>query len=263
MLIASLPRPWSAWEVLDLDLTRAPAEGPVAFGDDLSPQGLLSAYRQGLYPFPAESPEHRLFNEMSYEPDVAAGRVKVFAGSKEPFSVAWCSPDPRPLIPVDRPHIQRSLRRQLRAATHWTTTADVCFERVVSHCREGRSERWLTDRLLASLCRLHACGYAHSVEVWEDGELVGGTFGVRVGAVFSADSQFTLRSGAGKVAVAELTRRFAEAGGLAIDVQHDSDHARLLGARPVPRSRYLELLRAPHDGTALATGPQPARRLAD
>ncbi|MEW2066808.1 leucyl/phenylalanyl-tRNA--protein transferase [Streptomyces sp. NPDC007346] len=261
MLIASLPRPRPAWE--SLDLTHAPAEGPVAFGDDLSPQSLLGAYRQGLYPFPAEGPEHRLFNEMSYEPEVAAGRVRLLAGSQEPFSVAWCSPDPRPLIPAHRAHVQRSLRRQLRGETRWTTTVDVCFERVVSHCREGRSERWLTDELLASLCRLHACGYAHSVEVWEDGELVGGTFGMRVGAVFSADSQFTLRSGAGKVAVLELSRRFAEAGGLAVDVQHDGDHARLLGARPVPRSRYLELLRAPHDGSALPTGPQPARRLAD
>jgi leucyl/phenylalanyl-tRNA--protein transferase len=260
MLIAGLPRPKSAWE--SLDLTASPVEGPVAFGDDLRPYSLLSAYRQGLYPFPADTVEHRLLNEMSYESEVAAGRVKLLAGSEEPYAVAWCSPDPRPLIPVDRARIQRSLRRQLRG-TDWTTTVDVCFERVATLCREGRSERWLTDELLTGLCRLHECGYAHSVEVWDDGELVGGTFGVRIGAVFSADSQFTLRSGAGKVAVAELTRRFAEAGGVAVDVQHDGDHARLLGARPVSRARYLELLRTPHRGKALPTGTRPARRLAD
>ncbi|MFF1978172.1 leucyl/phenylalanyl-tRNA--protein transferase [Streptomyces sp. NPDC058198] len=261
MLIASLPRPKSAWEFMDL--TAAPVDGPVAFGDDLRPQSLLSAYRQGLYPFPADTIEHQFLNEMRYEPEVAAGRVKLLAGSKEPYAVAWCSPDPRPLILVDQARVQRSLRRHLRSKTSWTTTVDVCFERVASQCREGRSERWLTDELLASMCRLHECGYAHSVEVWDDGELIGGTFGVRIGAVFSADSQFTLRSGAGKVAVAELTRRFAEVGGVAIDVQHDGDHARLIGARPVPRSRYFELLRTPHQGSTLPTGPKPARRLAD
>ncbi|GAA2485707.1 leucyl/phenylalanyl-tRNA--protein transferase [Streptomyces thermolineatus] len=261
MLIASLPRPKSAWE--SLDLTTAPAEGPVAFGDDLRPQSLLSAYRQGLYPFPADTVEQRFLNEIGHEPDVATGRVKLLAGSKEPYSVAWCSPDPRPLILVDRARVQRSLRRRLRSQVDWTTTVDVCFERVVSLCREGRSERWLTDELIAGLCSLHTCGFAHSVEVWDDGRLVGGTFGVRVGAVFSADSQFTLSSGAGKVAVAELTRRFAEAGGVAVDVQHDGDHARLLGARPVPRAEYLELLRSPRGSSPLRTGPRPARRLAD
>ncbi|MDT0612758.1 leucyl/phenylalanyl-tRNA--protein transferase [Streptomyces lancefieldiae] len=251
----------SAWE--SLELTNAPAEGPVAFGDDLRPQNLLGAYRRGLYPFPTESVEQRFLNEMLYEPEVATGRVLVLPGSRDPYSVAWCSPDPRPLILVEQVRVQRSLRRQLRNASRWTTTADACFERVVAQCREGRSERWLTDDLVAGLCRLHQLGYAHSVEVWEDGTLVGGTFGVRVGAVFSADSQFTLRSGAGKTAVVDLVRRFAEAGGTAVDVQQDGEHVRLLGARPVPRARYVELLRAPHRGTALSTATLPAGRLAD
>ncbi|MFC7310179.1 leucyl/phenylalanyl-tRNA--protein transferase [Streptomyces monticola] len=261
MLPPAVTRPRSAWE--NLDLTAAPTEGPVAFGDDLRPQSLLGAYRRGLYPFPAGSVEQRFLNEMMYEAEVDAGRVQMLAGVKEPYSVAWCCPDPRPLILLDQVKVQRSLRRMLRAATTWTTTADACFERVVAQCREGRSERWLTDGLLSSLCRLHKLGYAHSVEVWEDGELIGGTFGVRVGSVFSADSQFTLRSGAGKAAVTDLTRRFAEAGGAAVDVQQDSAHVRLLGARPVPRTHYLELLRAPHSGVPLPTGALPASRLAD
>ncbi|MCP3817857.1 leucyl/phenylalanyl-tRNA--protein transferase [Streptomyces sp. A3M-1-3] len=260
-MLPSLTRPKSAWE--SFDPAAAPTDGPVAFGDDLRPQSLLGAYRQGLYPFPAATVEHQLLNEMSYESEVAAGRVKILPGSREPYSVAWCSPDPRPLILVDQARVQRSLRQQLRSRTDWTTTVDVCFERVAAQCRAGRTERWLTDELLASLCRLHELGYAHSVEVWDGGELVGGTFGVRIGTVFSADSQFTLRSGAGKVAVADLTRRFAEAGGAAIDVQHDGDHVRLLGARPVPRSHYLDLLGTPLGGSPLPTGPLPARRLAD
>ncbi|WP_371663537.1 leucyl/phenylalanyl-tRNA--protein transferase [Streptomyces sp. NBC_00280] len=253
-------RPRSAWGLLDL--ATAPTDGPVAFGNDLNPWSLLDAYRQGLYPFPATTVEHRLINELSYESDVAAGRIALQTGSRDPYGVAWCSPDPRPVIPVAQAHIQRSLRRQLRGVA-WTATADVCFERVVAQCREGRTESWLTDELLASLTRLHECGYAHSVEIWDGDDLIGGVYGVRIGAVFSADSQFTLRSGAGKAAVAELTRRFAEAGGIAVDVQRDSDHIRLLGARPIPRAQYLELLRTPHRPSPLRTGRRPVRLLTD
>ncbi|MFF3290925.1 leucyl/phenylalanyl-tRNA--protein transferase [Streptomyces sp. NPDC003023] len=257
MLTTTLKRPASVWE--QLDLASAPSEGPVAFGDDLRPQTLLSAYRHGLYPFPAETIEHELLNELSYEAEVAAGRIHVLDGSRAPFAVAWCSPDPRPLISSDRPHLSRSLRRLLRR-TEWTTTLDTCFTRVVEHCRQGRSEKWLTDELAASLNRLHECGYAHSIEVWEHGELIGGTFGVLINGVFSADSQFTLRSGAGKVAVTDLCRRLAEAGGTAVDVQRDSDHVQMLGAGPVARTAYLQLLTAPGTVT-LPTGPKPARRL--
>lgn len=260
-MLPTLTRPRSAWE--SFSLAAAPMDGPVAFGDDLRPQSLLGAYRQGLYPFPADTVEQSLLNEMTYESEVAAGRVELLPGSTDPYSVAWCSPDPRPLILVDQARMQRSLRQQLRNRTNWTTTVDVCFERVASQCRTGRAQRWLTDELLASLCRLHECGYAHSVEVWDADELIGGTFGVRTGAVFSADSQFTLRSGAGKVAVVDLMRRFASVGGVAVDVQHDGDHARLLGARPVSRAQYLELLRTPLHGSHLPPGPLPARRLAD
>ncbi|WP_369032859.1 leucyl/phenylalanyl-tRNA--protein transferase [Streptomyces adonidis] len=253
-------RPRSAWGLLDL--AAAPTDGPVAFGDDLTPWSLLDAYRHGLYPFPATTVEHRLLNELSYEPEVAAGRIGLQTGSGYPYGVAWCSPDPRPVIPVAEARVRRSLRRQLRGV-NWTTTADVCFERVAVQCREGRTEYWLTDELLASLTRLHECGYAHSVEVWDGDELIGGVYGVRIGGVFSADSQFTLRSGAGKAAVAELTRRFAEAGGIAVDVQRDSDHTRLLGARPLPRAQYLDLLRSPHRPSPLRTGQRPVQLLTD
>ncbi|MEU3522718.1 leucyl/phenylalanyl-tRNA--protein transferase [Streptomyces sp. NPDC038707] len=260
MYIHTLARTGGSWE--SLDVLGAPADGPVAFGGDLGPQSLLAAYRRGLYPFPAATEEQRIVNELLHEAEVAAGAVKVLPGREEPFSIAWCSPDPRPVIPVREARLQRSLRRQLRRTPEWTTTADMCFERVVRQCRTGRSEQWLTDDLLRGLCVLHELGHAHSVEVWEGDELVGGTFGIRVGAVFSADSQFTVRSGAGKTAVADLTRRFAAAGGLAVDVQRDGDHVRLLGARPVPRARYLALLAGRRATRPLPTERLPARRLA-
>ncbi|WP_208921477.1 leucyl/phenylalanyl-tRNA--protein transferase [Streptomyces capitiformicae] len=261
MYIRTQARPETPWE--SLNVLAAPTEGPAAFGGDLGPRSLLTAYRHGLYPFPAETAEHCIVNELTYEADVAAGRVKLIPGYDDPFSIAWCSPDPRPVILVQQARIQRSLRRQLRKETGWTTTADVCFERVARQCRAGRTERWLTDDLLRGLCLLHELGHAHSVEVWDGDELIGGVLGVRVGAVFSADSQFTLRSGAGKAAVADLTRRFAEAGGLAVDVQRDGDHVRLLGAQPMSRRQYFGLLSARDEGRPLATGRLPARRLAD
>jgi leucyl/phenylalanyl-tRNA--protein transferase len=242
----------------DLDLTEAPDDGPVAFHDDLTPATLLDAYRHGLYPFPADTEEQKILSEMSYE-----GRVPVLGESADPYAVAWCSPDPRPVIFVDEVHLQRSLRKQLRNKVDWTTTVNTCFERVVRQCRVGREPRWLTDRLVASLVRLHETGHAHSVEVWDGDELVGGTFGVRIGGVFSADSQFTLASGASKVAIACLVRRMAESGGVAVDVQHDGDHARLLGAVPIPRARYLELLRENGSAvSAMPADPLPARGLA-
>jgi leucyl/phenylalanyl-tRNA--protein transferase len=250
---SDLATPWRT-----LDLTEAPADGPVAFHDDLTPETLLDAYRHGLYPFPADTEEQKILSEMTYE-----GRVPVLGDSADPYAVAWCSPDPRPVIFVDEVHLQRSLRKQLRNKVDWTTTVDSCFERVVRQCRVGREPRWLTDPLVASLVRLHESGHAHSVEVWDGDDLVGGTFGVRIGGVFSADSQFTLASGASKVAIACLVRRMAESGGVAVDVQHDGDHARLLGAVPIPRSRYLELLRENgSSAAALPADPLPARGLA-
>jgi leucyl/phenylalanyl-tRNA---protein transferase len=239
-----------------VDLADAPAEGPVAFRNDLSPGVLLDAYRHGLYPFPADTEEQKILSELSYEGVVPAL-------GPDPYGVAWCSPDPRPVIFVNQLRIQRSLRQQLRNKVDWTTTVNQCFGRVVEQCRTGREPRWLTDSLVASLLELHAAGHAHSVEVWEGAELIGGTFGVRMGGIFSADSQFTLRSGAAKVAVACLARRVADSGGVAVDVQHDGGHAKLIGAVPVPRAEYLALL-AKHSSTdALVTDPLPARRLAE
>ncbi|MEU3895244.1 leucyl/phenylalanyl-tRNA--protein transferase [Streptomyces sp. NPDC045251] len=256
--MASPVRSRSTWE--HVDPAAGSPDGPVAFGDDLGPRNLLDAYRRGLYPFPATSVELRLLNELSHQSDVECGRIGLQTGSRDPYGVAWCCPDPRPVIRVDRARVQRSLRRRLRHVD-WTTTVDVCFEEVVAQCDEGRDAHWLSDELRAGLGRLHRLGYAQSVEVWDGDELIGGVFGLRVGPVFSADSQFTRRSGAGNTAVAELTRRFAAVGGLAVDVQRDSEHVRLLGARPIPRTQYLALLSTPHRPPPLTPGRSSVRLL--
>lgn len=249
-----------------IDLTRTPGDGPVAFSARTDPDALLAAYRAGAYPLPAPDDIARAMSELTHEDDVAEGRIwLVDADAGDPYSVSWWSPDPRPVLPVRGVHLGRGLTRQLRRAD-WTTTLDRDFERVVHACRDGRSPQWLTDDLVRSLLALHRQGRAHSVEVWEDAELVGGVFGVRVGGVLSLDSMFRLRSGAATTAVADLADRFAEAGGTVLDAQWDSPHVRGMGAAPLPRAEYLTLLagqpRDPDPSRPLSTDPRPARRLA-
>ncbi|MER5446784.1 leucyl/phenylalanyl-tRNA--protein transferase [Streptomyces sp. NPDC002764] len=250
------------WEALDV-LEAAP-DGPVAFSADLSPTGLLAAYRAGVYPFPAADEYTRALNEVLFDDQVQAGRIRlVGADSADPYAVSWWSPDPRPLLPVSATHLGRSLARRLRNRLPWSTSVDRSFERVVRECRAGRAPLWLTDELIESLVRLHDLGHAHSVEVWEDGDLIGGVFGLQIGTVFSMDSMFFHRSDASKVAVSDLAARFAQAGGVLLDAQRDSPHVRGLGGILVPREQYVRNLRGTgRDSLPMSTATLPARRLA-
>jgi leucyl/phenylalanyl-tRNA--protein transferase len=239
-------------------------DGPVAFGADLSPDGVLSAYRHGIIPFPAPDEYHRTLNEVRYEDRVAAGAIALIGQAGEgtdPYAVAWWCPDPRPVIAAGQIHLGRNVRKRLRREPGWTTTANAAFERVAEQCRAGREPRWLTDPLLASLVVLHEKGWAHSVEVWQDGELIGGAFGVAVGPVLSGDSIFARRPEAARVAVADLAARFAAAGGQLIDAQWDSPFLRSLGARPMPRDVFLAKLNGPAERAELPAQALTARRL--
>jgi leucyl/phenylalanyl-tRNA--protein transferase len=228
----------------DLDLSQAVREGPVAFGGGISPDELLAAYQAGAFPLPATDDATRALHQSTSAEGVAAGRIP-FVGPRtgDPWAVAWWSPDPRPVLYPAEVHLSRRFARHLRNRLNWTTTLDLDFERVVHECRAGREPLWLTDDLIRSLVRLHEKGRAHSVEVWDGEELIGGVFGVRLGPVFSMDSMFGRRVGAAQVAVADLGLRFAQAGGAVLDAQWDSPHARTLGAVPLSRARYLALLR--------------------
>ncbi|MET7484925.1 leucyl/phenylalanyl-tRNA--protein transferase [Streptomyces sp. NPDC005538] len=266
------------WEALDVQ--DAAPDGPVAFCADLSPAGLLAAYRAGVYPFPASDEYTRALNEVVFADQVRDGRIRLVekdagrdAGQDseedpeedpaDPYAVSWWSPDPRPVLPVSAAHLGRSLARRLRNRLPWSTSLDRRFERVVRECRVGRTPRWLTEELIASLVRLHELGHAHSIEVWEDGELIGGVFGLRVGSVFSMDSMFFHRPGASKVAVTDLAARFAQAGGVLLDAQRDSPHVRALGGILLPREQYLRhLRRTAHDTFPMPTAALPAHRLA-
>lgn len=196
----------------------AAAHGLVAVGGDYRPERLLAAYASGIFPWPSD--------ELPY---------------------AWFSPDPRMVLPPDRLHVGRSLRKTLRRG-RFEIRYDSAFERVVRACaRAPRGDgygTWLTEPLIEGFLGLYRLGFAHSVEAWRDDRLVGGLYGVALGAIFCGESMFHHEPDASKVAFVALTERLRAWRYLLIDCQVYSEHLATLGAREWPRSRYLEVLRA-------------------
>jgi leucyl/phenylalanyl-tRNA--protein transferase len=224
-------------------------DGLVGIGADLEPATLVDAYRRGIFPWP-------------------------HPGAPLP----WFSPDPRGVIPLDGLVMSRSLRARLRRCG-WETTVDRAFSTVLARCADrpapgggflkpgppvdqGAAGTWITAPMRVAYQRLHDLGYAHSLEVWADGELVGGLYGVGVGGVFTGESMFHLADDASKVALVDLAARLAEAGGRLIDVQMVTPHLASLGARDLPRVEFLDLLaRVRDDQVRLATDRLPVVRL--
>ena len=202
-------------------------EGLLAVGGDLRPERLLEAYRHGIFPW--------------YDED-------------QP--ILWWSPDPRTVLFPDNLHISRSLKRSLRSGL-FSVTLDRCFRDVMEHCAAPRPQypdggTWITADMLDAYTRLHELGYAHSVETWKDGQLVGGLYGVALGGAFFAESMFTRASDASKVALASLVRQLHVWGFRLMDCQQSSPHVTALGAESIPRRDFLD-----HLATALAL---PERR---
>ena len=196
------------------DPRQAPADGPLAWGNDLRVATLLDAYHHGIFPWP-----------------VADG------------TVYWWSPDPRAILPLDGLHVSRSLRRTLRTQ-QWRCTVDTAFTDVVRACAQERDTgTWIVPALAEAYRRLHAAGAAHSVEVWAEQELIGGVFGVTVGAMFAGESMFHRRSDASKAALVCLVGHLRNRGFTLLDVQLPTPHLALLGAVEVPRSDFLRGLR--------------------
>jgi leucyl/phenylalanyl-tRNA--protein transferase len=250
------------WESFKFPAAPAADSGdaPVAFCADLSAASVLGAYRRGVIPMPAPSEYFRTLNEVRYEDQVAEGTIAVVGDEHDdPYWTAWWSPDPR-LVIADGVHLGRNVRKRLRR-DGLRTTANTAFRQVAEACREGRDPRWLTDELLGSLAELHRQGWAHSIEVWLGEDLVGGAMGIGLGGVMSGDSLFGRHQGAAAVAVADMGARLEAAGGSVIDAQWESQFLRSLGAQPIPRDRYLELLDRPAEPVPLPTGPLAAGRL--
>ena len=193
------------------DAMREP-NGLLAAGGDLSPGRLLDAYRRGIFPW---------------------------FGDEDPL--LWWSPDPRMVLFVDELHVSRSLRKTIRSG-RFVVTADRAFSAVMSGCAEPRAEAegtWITTEMRAAYARLAALGYAHSIETWQDGELVGGLYGVAIGRIFFGESMFARVSDASKVAFATLVRQLQRWQFRMIDCQMPTAHLASLGAREVPRGDFL------------------------
>jgi leucyl/phenylalanyl-tRNA--protein transferase len=155
--------------------------------------------------------------------------------------VAWWSPDPRGIIPLDAFRESRSLRRSRR---RFAIAVDTAFEDVMRACAEpGRPHGWIDADFVVAYTTLHRLGWAHSVEAWTgDGELTGGVYGVAIGGLFAAESMFHRVTDAGKSALAALVDLVREDGSMLLDVQWTTPHLASLGAVDVPRAKYLELL---------------------
>ena len=198
-----------------------PAESPpgsdvVAIGADLAPGTLVNAYRMGLFPMP----DH---------PGRPTSRI------------GWYSPDPRGILPLDGLRVSRSLRRSLQ---RFHVTMDERFEDVMRACADpGRQGRWITDEFIAAYTELHRLGWANSVEVLDDdGELVGGLYGVSIDRFFAGESMFHRATDASKVALVHLVERLRATGATLLDVQWLTPHLESLGAIEVDRETYLRLL---------------------
>ncbi len=179
---------------------------------ELTPHVLLSAYSSGYFPM---------------------------AASKS-GPIAWYSPDPRCVIPLNGFHVPRSLRRTIRRRV-FSVTTNKAFERVIVACA-NRSETWISDEIIEAYIGLHNAGFAHSVEAWQEGRLCGGLYGVAMGAAFFGESMFSREADASKACLVYLIEALKLGGYMLLDSQIINDHVRQFGAMEIPRKQYLRRL---------------------
>jgi len=200
----------------------ATRNGVVAYGGNLSPGVLLSAYRQGIFPWPST-----------------------------PTLLRWCSPNPRFIIVPQSFYITESahkaLKKKLRKSSPYRLTLDTAFPEVIGNCaavpRPGQPGTWIFPNLITGYTELHRLGYAHSVEVWKDKTLVGGLYGVSLGAAFFGESMFSLESDASKIGFLSLAATLFRHGFEFVDCQVYTPYLELMGGVEVPRPLYLSMLK--------------------
>ena len=177
----------------------------------IDPTLLLEAYRQGFFPM-----------------------------ATRPSCIEWFSPENRGILLLDEFHIPHGLRRALKTPL-WHITVDTAFSAVISACAQ-RKETWIDKTISASYQHLYDLGHAHSLEVWLDGELVGGLYGVAIGGVFFGESMFHRRTNASKIALKVLVDALKAGGFILLDTQWSTQHLEQFGVREIPRSVYIPLL---------------------
>lgn len=194
---------------------RQAVEGLVCTTTGMNPEAVLSAYCQGLFPWPG----------------IEKGR--------EWFG--WFSPDPRAILELDELHLSRRLQRRLRTG-EFQVSMNRDFPAVIRACSRPRQPgegTWITPGLIESYDRLHQMGFAHSVETWKNGQLAGGIYGIAIGGLFAAESMFYRETDGSKVALCHLVEQLRTRGYRLLDVQVLTDHSRKMGAREIPRDAFL------------------------
>lgn len=198
------------------DPSLADEDGLLAVGGDLSPQRLLMAYGRGIFPWYSEN-----------------------------APILWWSPEPRLILEPSRVHVPKRLERILRQGA-FRFTLDTAFERVIAGCaqtpRRGACGTWIVPEMLAAYCRLHELGFAHSIEVWSSGILVGGLYGVALGGAFFGESMFYNEPDASKAGFVTLIRALDRAGFILFDCQQTTAHMVRFGGFEVPRDEFLSRL---------------------
>ena len=204
----------------NVELSLKEPDGLLAAGGDLSTTRLVKAYQSGVFPW---------YNEA------------------EP--ILWWAPDPRFVIFPEQLKISRSLAKNVRN-NHFELRMDTDFKQVISMCaqqpRKNQPGTWITNEMRQAYIDLHYAGHAHSVEVWQEGELVGGLYGVHSGPVFCGESMFSRQSNASKIALVHLCRFLHFHKFVLIDSQVHTEHLERLGAVMIPRQQYLTILQQPH-----------------
>jgi leucyl/phenylalanyl-tRNA--protein transferase len=171
-----------------------------------------------------------------------AYRQSLFPMAMDDGEIAWFSPDPRAIVPLEGFHVPHGLQRVLKRA-HFEIRLDTAFNTVIHSCA-ARDETWINDEIVASYSNLHRLGHAHSVETWLNGQLVGGLYGVALGGAFFGESMFHAVTDASKVALHALVERLRRNRFSLLDTQWMTPHLQLFGAIEVPRSRYRQMLAA-------------------
>ena len=194
----------------------ASAEGILAFGGDLQPQRLILAYQSGIFPW---------YNE------------------GEP--IIWYSPEERMVLFPEELYISKSMRR-LMAKNEFTISWNKAFEQVIDQCqkspRKDQLGTWITEDMKQAYIKLHKMGFAKSIEVWHEDELIGGLYGIDLGHVFCGESMFSKVSNASKLAFIHLVQELQKKNYKLIDCQVYNEHLESLGAREIPRSEFMEIL---------------------
>jgi len=198
-----------------LSLALTEPNGLIGIGGNLSVERLLKAYSLGIFPW---------------------------YGKDEP--ILWYSPDPRMVITPEKFHLSKSLKKVIQSSK-FEVCINTTFKNVIVQCqkiaRRGQSGTWINDEMIEAYCKLHESGHAHSYEVYENGELVGGLYGVALGDVFFGESMFSLVSNASKVAFAYLLQQSSYQ---LIDCQVENNHLESLGAFKMPRDLFIQQLKA-------------------